>query len=69
MPVEVNLDKDLLIDALEIAASQRKRAAMKFKVGSAAHTELDTEGAKLEQAVTDLKTAPTPVEEHINKRK
>lgn len=69
MPITIELDKDLAIDALEVAAAQRSRAKLKFKPGSAAYSEMDSDAAKLNNAINKLKTEPTPLEESINKRK
>ena len=65
----IDIDKELLAEALEIAAGVRRRAAGKFKQGSAAYAELMTEASNLEQAANHLKTLPTPLETAIEKKK
>lgn len=66
----LGLPQELMIDALNIAANQRKRAATKFKVGSPAWQQLTTECGMLEQLATKIKAdADTPLEQAIENAK
>lgn len=69
MPINLDIDKDLLAEALEIAAGVRRRAATKFKPGSAAYTELANHATALENAAQWVKQLPTPLEQAIDKNK
>lgn len=69
MTLTIELDKDLAIEAFEIAAGVRRRAATKFKAGSAAYTELHQHAHFLEMAAKFLKNQPTPLETAIDKTK
>lgn len=63
----LGVPQELMIDALNIAANQRKRAATKFKVGSPAWSQLTQECGTLEHLATKIKAdADTPLEHAIN---
>lgn len=65
----LDIDKDLLAEALETAARVRRRAQTKFKPGSAAFLELGNEATRLEIAANWVKNLPTPLETAIEKKK
>lgn len=69
MTVTVDIDKELLCEALEIANAQRKRASMKFKPGTPAHAQLMSDAANMELALNKLRTEPTPIEDAINNKR
>lgn len=69
MTINLDIDKDLLAEALEIAAGVRRRAQTKFKPGSAAHLELGNDAARLEAVANGVKNLPTPIEAAIEKKK
>lgn len=64
------LSDELMIDALKVAQSQRKRSAEKFRPGSAARAEIETEVGQITLALSTIQAnlQPTPLEKAIQKK-